>query len=508
MNVVFRVDASRQIGTGHVMRCLALAEGLQERGVNVSFICAELEGNLIGYLREASYTVHSLPRPAPVSGAASSGKASPYEDWLGAPWQTDAEQTRAILANEERRADYMVVDHYALGSGWEETVAPLVHGILAIDDLANRKHACDILLDQNLPGDGDIRYRDLVSDDTVTLLGPRYALLRPEFAEARRASSIRENGVQRLLIMFGGFDESGETLKALRGLSDASTGIKCDIIISAHNRHKKAIERAASEPGNISLHIQPFDVAGIMSRADFSLGAGGVTLWERCAVRLPSASTIVAENQRAQVQAAAENGLTLLAGEANHTDETGYRELVNVVRRNPELLTRMSAACGNAVDGRGIGRVVARLMAEPVTVRPATADDCMRILEWRNNPLIRCHSADSQPIPDERHRKWFMQAIDDPTRMLLIGETDGEAIGVVRYDLEDKRATVSIYLSPDLVGSGMGGDLLAAAEAHLCRQVPEVREIHAHVLRANKGSTRMFEQAGYERAAIDMIKRL
>lgn len=508
MNVVFRVDASRQIGTGHVMRCLALAQGLRQRGAEVAFVCADLEGNLIEYLREAGYAVHPLPRPAPVSDAVSSSKASPYEDWLGVPWQTDAEQTRAAIENAGHLLDCLVVDHYALDRRWEEAMAPLARKTLVIDDLANRRHACDFLLDQNLPGDGAPRYHDLINDGAVTLLGPRYALLRPEFAEARQANSIRENGVQRLLIMFGGFDESRETLKALRGLSDASTGIECDIIISAHNRHKKAIEQAVSDLRNISLHIQPSDVAGIMSRADFSLGAGGVTLWERCAVGLPSAATIVAENQRAQVQAAARNGLTLLAGEANQTDETSYRELVNVVRRNPELSTRMSAACGNAVDGRGIGRVVARLMAEPVTIRPATADDCMRVLEWRNNPLIRRYSADSQPIPEERHREWFMQAIDDPSRMLLIGETDGEAIGVVRYDLEDERATVSIYLSPDLVGSGMGGDLLAAAEAHLCRQVPEVREIHAHVLRTNKGSTRMFEQAGYEWAAIDMIKRL
>lgn len=361
MNVVFRVDASRQIGTGHVMRCLALAEGLRERGANVSFICADLEGSLIEYLREAGYTVHSLSRPAANRKATEPGDRSPYETWLGAPWQADAKQTRTALENGKHDPDYLIVDHYGLDHRWEETLAPMTRKTLVIDDLADRRHACDILLDQNLPGDGDTRYRGLANEDTVTLLGPRYALLRPEFTEAGQKSDVRDAGLRRLLIMFGGFDETGETLKALRGVSEVDADIAIDVVVSFHNRRVQEIERLVSDLTGVSLAVQPPDIASIMARADFSLGAGGITLWERCAVSLPSASTVVAENQRAQIRAAKEAGLTLLTGDAENTDKTGYREIIHMVRQNPALLKRMSQTCGNAVDGRGVQRIIAVL---------------------------------------------------------------------------------------------------------------------------------------------------
>lgn len=174
---VFRTDASLDIGTGHVMRCLALAQALRARGATCQFVCRDSPGNLITMVRERGFTVAPLPQSA--GGDAGS---------CDSDWMRDAEQTVAALRGHT--AQWMIVDHYALDARWERVVRPVCRQLMVIDDLANRPHECEILLDQNLHSQAEPRYRALTPASCKHLLGPVHALLSSAFDQpATRARS-------------------------------------------------------------------------------------------------------------------------------------------------------------------------------------------------------------------------------------------------------------------------------------------------------------------------------
>jgi UDP-2,4-diacetamido-2,4,6-trideoxy-beta-L-altropyranose hydrolase len=188
--ILIRTDASVQIGTGHVMRCLTLADELRGRGAEVIFVCREFDGNLCGYIEEKGYIVHRLP----VSDATEQGDQNieiglKHTAWLGADCQTDVEQVEEIIKDLESPPDWLVVDHYALDERWEECLRSYCKKIMVIDDLADRPHNCDLLLDQNFYENLESRYDGLVPPQCKKFLGPKYALLRPEFRESVPSAS-------------------------------------------------------------------------------------------------------------------------------------------------------------------------------------------------------------------------------------------------------------------------------------------------------------------------------
>ncbi|MGH8114388.1 MAG: UDP-2,4-diacetamido-2,4,6-trideoxy-beta-L-altropyranose hydrolase, partial [Rhodanobacteraceae bacterium] len=231
MNIVFRADASLDIGTGHVMRSLTLAAALREQGAQCRFVCREHPGNLISRVRQDRFAVTALPMGFALKGASRDGWLLPeHAAWLGADWQADAEATRAEL--ETSPPDWLVVDHYGLDSRWERRVRPACKRLMAIDDLADRAHDCDLLLDQTLGRDeGD--YAALVPKHCQLCVGPRYALLRPEFAALRTASLRRRVTPARrnLLVAMGGVDRLNATGRVLAALPRCDLPPDCDIIV-------------------------------------------------------------------------------------------------------------------------------------------------------------------------------------------------------------------------------------------------------------------------------------
>jgi len=196
LKILIRTDSSVQIGTGHVMRCLTLADELRERGAEIVFVCRDFAGNLCGY------TEGNLKHAA----------------WLGADWQTDARQVEEIIKDFNTHPDWLVVDHYALDERWERYLRSYVKKIMVIDDLADRPHDCDLLLDQNFYENLESRYDGLAPSGCKKLLGPKYALLRPEFREERKNLRKRDGYVKRIMIFFGGSDPTNETTKALEAV--------------------------------------------------------------------------------------------------------------------------------------------------------------------------------------------------------------------------------------------------------------------------------------------------
>ncbi|HDL08410.1 MAG TPA: UDP-2,4-diacetamido-2,4,6-trideoxy-beta-L-altropyranose hydrolase [Desulfobacteraceae bacterium] len=249
--LIIRADASVQIGTGHVMRCLTLADELRERGADIIFVCREFDGNLCGYIEEKHYIVHRLP----VSNEQEHNIEGNLKHavWLGADWQTDARQVEEIIKGVDTPPDWLVVDHYAIDERWEGHLRPYCKKIMAIDDLADRPHDCDLLLDQNFYENLESRYDGLVPAWCKKLLGPKYALLRPEFREARKNLRKRDGHVKRIMIFFGGSDPSNETAKALEAVRMLNRpDIAVDVVVGAFNQNN-IIGNVADAGGAIFL---------------------------------------------------------------------------------------------------------------------------------------------------------------------------------------------------------------------------------------------------------------
>ena len=207
-NVIIRADASTQIGSGHVMRCLTLAEELRDGGSMVSLVSRDHPGNLNELIRDKGFQYFELSTGQGIE-VKPHQSGSEYASWLGVSQERDAMET--IEAIGEERAEWLIVDHYALDEKWEPLLRPHAAKIMVIDDLADRRHDCDLLLDQNFFINGEKRYDELVSPSCTKLLGPKYALLRREFREARKKLKERTGEVKRVLVFFGGSDPENYT---------------------------------------------------------------------------------------------------------------------------------------------------------------------------------------------------------------------------------------------------------------------------------------------------------
>jgi UDP-2,4-diacetamido-2,4,6-trideoxy-beta-L-altropyranose hydrolase len=370
-NIFFRVDASQQIGAGHVMRCLTLADALKARGARCRFISRAHPGNLIELIRERGYEANSLLTPAQhaqeaieiVAISQNSHHGEPaHADWLGSTWQTDAEETAAILSTCQ--PDWLVVDHYALDHRWEAALAPHCRKLLVVDDLADRPHCCDILLDQNL-GRQAQDYAALVDARCQLLVGPQYALLRPEFAALREYSLQRRNAqpaIRRLLISMGGVDQYNATGEVMQALKTSSLPVDCHITVVMGLTApwlQNVQELAAQMPWTTEVMVNVNDMAQHMANSDLAIGAAGSTSWERCCLGLPTLMVVLAANQWPGAQALQKAQAVSLIGEGPDIAEQLPQAVAALLQGNQ--LQYLSAAASTVTDGRGVGRVLQSL---------------------------------------------------------------------------------------------------------------------------------------------------
>ncbi|MGY4830613.1 UDP-2,4-diacetamido-2,4,6-trideoxy-beta-L-altropyranose hydrolase [Sphaerotilaceae bacterium SBD11-9] len=362
VSVVFRVDASVQIGTGHVMRCLTLAAALTQQGAHCYFICRDHEGNLISHIRAQGHEVSALPRPQMPSMDGDTAHAS----WLGVEWAVDARETQLALAG--RRVDWLVVDHYALDVKWESALAGHARRLLVIDDLADRPHACDALLDQNL-GRQEGDYREHVPAACRMMVGPGYALLRPEFAALREDSLARRRraGLRHLLVAMGGIDSPNATGAALSALQGLPTGplpedSRITVVMGPAAPWLDAVQAQAGRmPWRTDIVIGVADMAQRMADSDLAIGAAGVTAWERCCLGLPAMIVVLADNQAPGARALAAAGAGIVLGATGDVMRNLPTALSSLVSANE--LSKMSKAASRVTDGRGVTRVMNAMAA-------------------------------------------------------------------------------------------------------------------------------------------------
>jgi UDP-2,4-diacetamido-2,4,6-trideoxy-beta-L-altropyranose hydrolase len=342
MRILCRSDASVEIGSGHVFRCVALAHVLAAAGHEITFLCRELRGSLIASVRSQGFETVRLP-----AGAACTE-------------QEDAKDCQTALG--ARRFDWVMVDHYDLGNTWETAMRAIAGQILAIDDLG-RTHDCDLLLDQNCANPKHDLYRHALPAHCEVLLGPRFALMRPEFAELRPASLRRARSeLARLLVFMGGSDPSNETCKALEGISRRRRqDMVVDVVIGDANPHRGAVEAAGARLAQANLHVQTGRMAELMAHADCAIGAGGSATWERCALGLPALVTILGENQAPIAEAMQARGAVRVLGYDDAVSAADYTSALNAL--DAPALQAMSEAAAAICDGKGAERVARRMMA-------------------------------------------------------------------------------------------------------------------------------------------------
>ena len=349
MNIVFRADASVQIGTGHVMRCLTLAEELRRQGHDCRFICRDHRGHLGELIAGKGFPVNLLLTPVEDSLDYSRGYGTAHSEWLGVPWQLDVAQTLSLL--ESLPVDWLVVDHYALDAQWEGQVSEAVGGIMVIDDLADRDHQADMLLDQNaLNGEMEERYRERLNSECTLLLGPHYALLGQEYSFLANALPERNGQVSRALVFVGGSDPHHLTERYLKALSAPEfQRVLVDVVMGKNHPAPEAVTELVSRRDGTRLYSGLSTLAALMVRADLMLGAGGATNWERMCLGLTSVVVSVARNQDDINRELAGQGFIHFLGKA---------ETAAIGDIQTALLSVLSDAGKNAVQSKAMRKVV------------------------------------------------------------------------------------------------------------------------------------------------------
>ncbi len=439
MNIVFRTDASHQIGTGHIMRCLTLAKALRDRGAECRFICREHAGNLIGLLQKQEFEVIPLPVPDVGFRHLPEIDAPPlaHASWLGTNWATDAEQS--IVGTGDTAVDWLIVDHYALDARWESAMRQKCRKLLVIDDIADRRHDCDLLLDQNLFSDMAERYTDRLPVHCGQMLGPHYALLQPQYAELHPRLPPRAGTVRRILVYFGGADANNLTGMAISAFYTLGReDVALDVVINESNPHAESLRRQLEASARVTLHVGLPSLAPLMAKADLAIGAGGATSWERCCLGLPALVITLAENQIPIASELQRLGMIRWLGDATQVSEAMLvRELVEIC--DTGLSPEWSDRCRQKVDGRGTERVASILFLDGKTklkARLARIDDEALILQWANERQAQQNADVSGKFDCNTQRTLFLERLRDVEHCLpYVVETEcGLPIGQVRFD--------------------------------------------------------------------------
>jgi len=359
MHIVFRADASTIIGIGHVMRCLSLAHQLAERGANISFLTRKHSGNIIKQIKSFNYQVVELEQEDDFVDI----KLEQLETWLGCSQQQDAQACITALKNLTK-VDYLVVDHYAIDQLWHKELRCFCQKIMVIDDLANRIHDCDFLLDQTLHR-SSIDYLALVPNHCQLLLGQPFMLLREEFSQLREQAILyRQETTQQktphILVTMGGGDPENLSQLAIDALSKIHhiTPLTATVVLSSASCFIDNIILAAEVLSWLSVEVDCQYMAKLMIKADIAIGASGSTAWERCCLGLPSITLISADNQNAIADSLSAQNAVINLGWHENVSSTLLSSAVEKLIDNKHLYQQMVEQCFTSCDGKGVNNVI------------------------------------------------------------------------------------------------------------------------------------------------------
>lgn len=475
--LVIRADAGTQMGTGHVMRCLSLAQGWLAEGGGVTLLTRCESEPLLNRIAGAGVDVVRL-------------------DGLY-PEKNDLETTLDIL--RRLQPSWTVVDGYHFDAFFQETIRQAGFKLLVVDDYAHlpRYHA-EILLNQNVYAE---RLSYGCDVDTLLLRGSRYVLLRPEFLVWRGRRGRKEPSGCRVLVTMGGSDPDNVTLKvieALRQCAGQLDGVEARILIGASNPNVDRLEKAVSESSAIfELLTSVWDMPGLMDWADLAVTAGGTTCWELAFMGIPSLVMSIADNQRAVAEELGRRGVFVNLGGHEQLSSNRIADELTALARSKQLRHAMSLRGQELVDGFGADRVIMRMQGRPFRLRHAEDGDMRTVWDWNNDAAVRALSFSSDPIPYAVHEEWFRGKLNDSLCTFYIAvDAEDAPIGFVRFDEGNDGAVVSVVVSFPWRGKGIGGTLIEVASRKWYSQ-SKGELLHAFVKTGNEASVKAFLKAGY-----------
>jgi UDP-2,4-diacetamido-2,4,6-trideoxy-beta-L-altropyranose hydrolase len=482
--LVIRADATLESGTGHVMRCLALAQAWQDKGGEVIFISRCSSNALRQRLSAEGIDLISLDKPHP----------DPV-DW---------NLTKGILVQlqgrEPNAAPWLVVDGYHFDAKYQKSVKAAGYKLLWIDDYGQAEHYyADLVLNQNISADASC----YVSRESYTqlLMGPRYTLLRREFKRWQGWRRDIPEIARKVLVTLGGADPDNVTQKVIKALMHADIPeLEARIVVGSANPHLELLRQETRGDSRIHLLANIADMSDLLAWADVSISGGGSTCWELAFMGLPGLIITLADNQRPVSKWLGQMGIDVdLGWHASLSSERLARETFKILA-SPSIREKMSAKGRRLIDGDGAARVLMSVKGEEIRLRRVRDDDCLLLWQWANDGEVRDAAYSTAAIPWEDHLHWFTNKKSDPGCLQFIA-VDGQdrPVGQVRFDIQEgDSAEIDVSVDREKRGLGYGKLILEMAAEELFQNTP-VRSINSFIKISNIKSIRAFERAGYER---------
>ncbi len=468
------------MGSGHLMRCLALAQACQSEGIPIRFVMAPGSEGIRTRLHDEGMDVAHL-RSVPGT-------------------LQDAEETNEMAVRDG--FSWIVVDGYHFDSHYQRTLKNLGHPsgikLLVLDDYGHADHYyADLILNQNLyANDSLYPQKELY---TQPLLGTRFILLRKEFtARGQQAKNI-PGQAKNILITFGGSDpddEMGKVLRGLRLVRELTFSLR--VIVGPQNPNRQALENMISQfPHEVEMISSTRNMAEWMAWADMAISAGGSSCWELAYMGVPALIIPIAENQKPVAEANAEHGSGINLGWYENVQESRIAEQALALAGDPLWRENLSLSARKLVDGQGCMRVLRNIRGASLRLRPVLPEDCRILWEWANDPTVRALSFSTESIPWEDHIKWFERKTHDPNCSIWIAlDEEDSRLGVIRFDTQNQEAEIGVCLAPEARGKGYGGHIIRSG-VEACYRERGTRLYHALIKKENSASLRAFEKAGF-----------
>lgn len=459
MTTVIRADASAQIGTGHVMRCLNLARYLRKSGEDIKFACAALEGNLIHRIRDEGFPCIDMEF-----------------------------ETTSFLENSGYKR--LIIDHYGLDINWERIAKLYVNSVVVIDDFADRKHECDIYINPN-DLEPDL---DAIPNDCLVFSGLRYALMDPIYGCLE--FTMPSEKVSDVLVCMGGSDPTKELLKCAEAFKN-NTDVTFHFIAGISNIAANELKAVCESFAHYNYYNHCENLPKFASRMDIAVTAGGSMLREFMAMGLPSLVITTNDVQIDIVNALKERAAIAYIGHFSQAAVESIRCGFNQLKENYDARKTMVCQGRKIVDGQGVRRISNALTVPDITLRPADMKDAEMVYQWRIHPQARKFSGQREIFDYKSHLSWFEAALMDKERCFLIAENSSNLLGVLRFDGVKSKSVVSVYLNPDCYGSGYGAFILQAGIRYLKKNNIMPIRIEALIDPENVASRLAFKKAGF-----------
>jgi len=488
-NLIIRADASTRIGTGHIMRCIALAQAWQDRGGVVTFLSHCDSGALRQRIIEEGFDIFPIEKPYPDPDDLSSTlkvlSAMSHELSATSPW--------------------LVLDGYHFTPGYQKVIRENGYRLLVIDDMAHLDHYyADILLNQNIHASSLSYSCDM---DTMKLLGCEYVLLRREFLKYKDWKREISDKAKKILVTIGGSDPNNVTLKVIRALNILNDpDLEVKIVAGPANPNIKSLENGLNNP-SFNIHLLPSvsNMPELMVWADIAISAGGSTCLEMAYMGLPNVILILAENQLKVAKSLDTYGISINAGWHAEISEYDLSKMLEKIIIGHKCFGTTSENRAKLVDGSGVNFVLTEMESlsqfvscgDQLKLRLATLRDSKLIWEWANEPHVRVNSFNKEAITFYEHIKWFKKKLMSLDTVIWILYREQMPVAQIRYDrIQDDTAEIGFSVAFEHCGMGLGQTILKLTSDMACDKLG-VRHLRGVVLNKNKSSGRAFTKAGF-----------